>query len=352
MRALSIILLPIVVGCTSPASGNQDDTYEALDRTHSAIRLTGDQGLRPYEYDGRSPATIDARKATFNASNSRNTNPTRTLPCKEGNQPTNPYPVSVQATPNVTLAGGLVRGRIPQNSDWQSSYCNSAAILFKRSAGGVVDGVRITGAWDAVRASSQSAGLTLANSWISNVRDDFFENDYLYPATIRDTLVDGTFQGVSLKPGSDSKLADASANVVTMSGLLIRIREYPYKGEMRYGALTKNDIRSPRLTIRNSIVAVDYRGGKTFPDYWSRTWAKLTGSSNNVFLWLSDDPIPATFPRPPASFRVVTGRAARQLWASARDNWINCHPRLAREPNEPRSIAAACRRDTWGGRGD
>lgn len=349
MRAASIMLLPIIAGCASPASGNRDDTHDTLEREESVRRLNGDYGLQHYEYDGGdgNGAIIDARLAVFNVANSKNGRPSQTSSCKEGSLLTNPYPLRIQKAPSATLMGGLIRSRIPQQSDWQATYCNSAAILFKNSANGVIDGVRITGAWDAIRASKQAGGLTLRNAWISDVRDDFFENDYLYDVGVYDTLVDGAFQGVSLKPGSQSKSA-ASANMITISGLLIRIREYPYKGEMRYGALTKNDDRSPRLRIRNSVVAIDYRGGKTFSDYWARTWSKLANSSNNIFLWLSDHPIPATFPMPPGSFRVIKGRAARQFWVDARNNWINCHPTIAREPSDSPSIARACQRGTWG----
>lgn len=347
MRVASLVLLTITAGCTAPASGNQDDTYETLHRAKPAVRLVGDHGLKPYEYGGGNDAIIDARGAVFNVANSKNGNPTQASPCRAGTLPTNPYPLNIVGREGVTLAGGIVRSRVPQSSDWQASYCNSAAILLKRSANGVIDGVRITGAWDGIRASTQSAGLTLKNSWISDVRDDFFENDYLYPVAIYDSLVDGTFQGLSLK--SSGQKVDASASIVTISGLLIRIREYPYKGELRYGALTKNDLRSPRLNIRNSVIAVDYQGGKTFTDYWERTWAKLADSTNNMFLWLSDRPIPATFPMPPKSFRVLTGRTAREFWLNAKANWVNCHPKVARETADARSDPKSCRHDSWGG---
>ena len=164
-------------------------------------------------------------------------------------------------------------------------------------------------------------------------------------------LVDGTFQGLSIKPGSRSANGEASTAVVEISGLLIRLGEYRYKGKMLLGALTKNGPRSPRLSIRNSMIAVDHRGGGIFADYWSRTWTNLAGSSGNVFLWLSDAAIPPDFPLPPPSFAMVKGAAARAMWRAARNNWINCHPDVARLPEDPRPVANACRADRWGGRG-
>jgi hypothetical protein len=316
------------------------------------VQLRGEQGERPYVFDGANAAgsKIDARSAVFTVANSRNASPTAAMPCETGPLPLNRYPFSVGGAANVTLSGGLFRGRVPQASDWGPTYCNSAAILFRQSPGGVIDSVRISGAWDAVRASAGSSGLTLRGSWISDVRDDLFEDDYLYSATIEDTLVDGAFQGVSVKAGDDAANPDAARATVTISGLLLRLGDYRYKGEMRFGALTKNGPESPRLRVRDSLVAIDTRGGRTFSDYWRRTWAKLDASSGNALLWLSDAPIPATFPLPPQGFAVVRGRDARALWAQARSNWINCHPQVARTASDPRPVPGACRGDRWGGR--
>ena len=333
-------------------SGYRDDTHRTLNSGAAVLRLTGNYRLSRYLYDrppdGRATA-LDARSAIFNVSNSKNANPTSRMPCSQGASPINPYPLSIYGDDRTALVGALIRGQIPQSSDWQQTYCNSAAIIFKSAADGVVDGVRITEAWDAVRISSASPNLTVRNSWISNVRDDVLENDYLFPAVIQDTLVDGAFQGISVRPGSSSRIADRSRNVVTVTGVLLRLREYPYKGEMRVGALSKTDPRSPRLRIMHSIVAIDCRRCANWSGSWSNTWSKIAESSNNQLLWLSDVPIPSAFPKPPSSFTVVRGQAARDIWARAKTNWINCHPKVVRQASDPRSNPAACRSGTWGG---
>lgn len=343
IAALAVVLVPsaIIVGAVMARPSDH----------RPLVQLRGDQGERPYVFDGANAAgsKIDARGAIFTVANSRNASPSAEMPCETGPLPLNRYPFSVGGAPNVTLSGGLFRGRVPQRADWKPTYCNSAAILFRQSPDGVIDSVRISGAWDAVRASTGSSGLTLRKSWISDVRDDLFEDDYLYPASIEDTLVDGAFQGLSIKAGDDGANPDAARAVVSISGLLLRLGDYRYKGEMRFGALTKNGPESPRLRVRNSIVAIDTGGGRTFTDYWRRTWGKLDDSSGNALLWLSDAPIPATFPLPPQGFVVVKGRPARALWAQAKSNWINCHPQVARTGTDPRPIPGACRAGRWGG---
>jgi hypothetical protein len=102
------------------------------------------------------------------------------------------------------------------------------------------------------------------------------------------------------------------------------------------------------VRIVNSVVAVDDRGGQSYPQFWQTGWAKLTDSSNNLFLWLSDTPAP-DFVQPPASFRTLRGQEARDAWSRAKTNWINCHPRLARLPSDPRSDPGQCIPGTWGG---
>jgi hypothetical protein len=261
----------------------------------------------------------------------------------------NRYPLVVEQQDGTALVGGLFLSRVPQGLEWRATYCNSAAITFQEAPNGVVDGVRITGAWDAIRAGRGSPNLTITNSWISNVRDDAVENDFLQPATIRDVLIDGAFQGISVKPRKDSAAEDASDRSIILSGVLLRLREYSYKDGRRFGALLKSDFRAPRARITNSVVAVAFEGGTSYPQFWATSWAKLTQSSNNLFLWLSDAPIPATMPLPPASFHVLRGQAARDAWARAQSNWIDCHPKIARLATDQRSNPDHCVANSWGG---
>lgn len=342
----------LVLASTRPTNRYHDDTHDSLRTAGRVFEVRGQQPLERVKFTpptAQGSVAIDSRRAIFTVANSRNPNPTAGQDCDHGTLPVNRYPLVIEQHNGTAVVGGLFLSRVPLASEWQVSYCNSAAITFEGSANGVVDGVRITGAWDAIRVGRGSPNLRVINSWISNARDDAVENDFLQVATIRDTLIEGAFQGVSVKPRKSSDTGDASDRTVTLSGVLLHLREYDYKGERRFGALTKSDQRAPRSRIVNSVVAVDYRGGQSYPTFWATSWTKLTGSSNNLFLWLSDSPIPDFVPLPPASFRVVKGAAARDAWSRARSNWINCHPRLARLPSDPRSNPDACIADTWGG---
>ena len=327
-----------------------DDTHATLNGV-PATALINDYAYERYQYEGRAsgrPVVLDARRAKFLVANSRNSNPTNSSPCDKGPLQINRYPVNVYHSENTALVGGLVKSVVPQQSDWSPTYCNSAAVHFRYSPSGTVDGVRITGAWDAIRMAARSPGLVIKNTWISNVRDDVLENDALFPAEVRDTLADGALQGFSMAP-APSSARDSSSTVVKISGVLLRIKEYPYKGRNYFGALAKHSVRSPTLVITNSVVAVSYHGGRTWTAYWANTWKKTKRCSNNLFLWLSDQPIPAAIGTPPRCFTVVKGKAATELWNLAKQNWIHCHPKVARLSTDMASDPTRCRAGTWGG---
>jgi hypothetical protein len=342
----------VLVLATTKMPAYSDDTYQVLGTARHVIKLNGEQGMtrvKPASPDGTGEVAVDARGAVFTIANSRNPSPDAVHNCEYGTQPVNRYPLLIENQDRTAVVGGLFLSDVPQSSEWRASYCNSAGITFQGAPNATVDGVRITGAWDAIRAGRDSPKLQILNSWISNARDDAVEDDFLQSATIRDTLIDGAFQGISVKPRKDAQAPDASDQQLTLSGILLRLREYPYKDERRFGALLKSDARAPRSRLVNSVVAIDYAGGQSYPQFWATSWSKLVDSSNNLFLWLSDEPMPAFLPAPPPSFRVLKGRPAREAWARARTNWINCHPKLARLPSDPKSDPRACTPGTWGG---
>jgi hypothetical protein len=347
---LSTTVLPMLAANAQSNEEYVDDTHEVL---QSGINIKTVSG--PFGYDGYrfSESTngeqlaLDARNASFIVANSKNPNPTDDFDCDMGSNPLNLYPFRVYDADNTWVVGGIINGEIPQESDWSPSYCNSGAVIFKRADNPTVDGIRITSAWDAIRPSDNSKGLTVKNSWLSNVRDDAVENDFFLPLVFEDNLVDGAFQGISINSGSNNLAATGAT--IEVYGNVIRIREYLYKGRQQYGALFKNETNSPQSVIHDTVVAVDYKGGNTWSKYWDKSWSKIETCSNNLFLWLSDQPIPSSVPLPPACFKVLTGAEARAEWAQSKQNWIDCHPNVARTPTDPVSNPEQCVANTFGG---
>ena len=352
-RPTALFLVTAILGVTAEAQGSgpyYDDTHVILDNDLGKKVLSGNFGYERYQFDEPAdvnPYALDLRSAEFQVANSANENPTSSFDCNQGSDPVNPYPLNVYNADYTAVVGGLIHGEIPQESDWESTYCNSAAVHFKYAPGGIVDGVRITSAWDAVRMSVDSPNLIVRNSWISNVRDDVLENDNSFSTLFEDNLVDGTFQGISVHSGGD--ILVMPLETVVVSGSVIRIREYLYKGNQQFGALFKNENSSPASRIYDTVIAVDYQGGRTWKGYWEKSWSKIEDCANNLFLWLSDSPIPDSIPSPPSCFTVLKGYDARTAWAQAKKNWVDCHPRVARAAGDPISSPEECRPDTFGG---
>jgi hypothetical protein len=45
----------------------------------------------------------------------------------------------------------------------------------------------------------------------------------------------------------------------------------------------------------------------------------------------------------------MTGQEARDRWDEAKQNWVDCHPRVARIAGDPASDSTQCEADTFGG---
>ncbi len=340
---------------TAPTTYN-DDTQSILLNGVTVLKLSGNYNYSPVSHsvsaDGKALA-IDMREATFIVANSKNSFPTLTNDCNNGSLPTNLYPIQIRGGADyVGLAGVFMTGLVPQETEWRPTYCNSAAITFRESAiNGTVDGVRITSSWDAIRQGEGSDNLTVKNSWLSGVRDDFVENDYRSNLNFIDNLVDGSFQGISIRPSSSSSVPDASSKVIKVSGSVIRIRSHNYSGNLEFGALFKTTSSgAPKSSVHNTVLAVDPGSGASLSSTnWLNTWKDMSACGNNLFLWMSDRTIPSDVGTIPSCFTVIKGQAAVDLFNKAKKNWIDCHPKVRRSINDPASDFSQCRANEFGG---
>ena len=271
---------------------------------------------------------IDAQGADLRVANSGTRTPRRGAECDTGGLPTNPYPLKLDDSGGASLVGARIAGEVPQDSDWEHTYCNSAAVLLRDSPDVMLDRIRIDAAWDGVRVSGRSAGFVLRRAWLSRVRDDCLENDFLLPGRIEDVLFDGCFVGISTRPPSGRTRASDGRPLI-LDGVLMRLAAYPYKGELEEGPPFKAERNGPPIEIRNSIVAM------ASPDSVSASrvrlgWDEIGTCEDNLLLWLADTPWPESFGRPPSCFKRVSGARARTIWTQAREDWIACHPEVPR----------------------
>jgi hypothetical protein len=212
--------------------------------------------------------------------------------------------------------------------------------------------------------------FVIENAWLSHVHDDLLENDSHYSGVFKDSLVDGSFQGFSQRDDTGG----GADETVRVSGSVIRIQADPYKvyrdGDQKFGALFKTDAVAPSIVLKNNVIAIDpdrfVPGGSTmtFDSQWDKTWLNVDTSQceNNVFLWmpsgvggnessLSDalDDVMRNMPSACFSRIELDPTAARAMWEQSKRNWIDCHPKVQRLPDDPASDFSRCRAGDFGG---
>lgn len=291
------------------------------------ITLTGDYGYAVYRVGGLSSySTIDATGASWIQSNSANQMPNANTSYLVGSGQINTHPFIIDSAGyGLTIRGGTIWGEVPQYSDWQYTYNNSAGIRIDGAPGVIIDDWRIDKAWDGIRIRGNSADFLIDDLHISNVRDDAIENDFALSGTVRDSLFDGVFVGMGLV---NSTNPDASGNKITFENVMMRSQSFLYNGEMTHGSFFKTNTDAPATTpdihLINSIFAID----DVTPIHVARlklAWDNVVESRGNMFLNLSDTPLPSSYPRPPSGFTILQGQQARDYWARAKEAWLANH---------------------------
>jgi Ca2+-binding RTX toxin-like protein len=293
----------------------------------SYIKLTANYGYSTYSVSNlEAYSTIDASSASWIVSNSRNSNPDADTSWSEGSGQLNCYPFKVSgAGTGLLIKGGTIWGEVPQYSDWSYTYNNSAALRIENAPGVIIDDWRIDGVWDGIRIATGTTNFLIDDAYITNVRDDAVENDYVLSGTIRDSLFDGVFSGISLGSGSP---VDGSSNTITIESTFIRNKSYLYKGEMTHVSPFKANTSAPETTpdirIINSVFAIED------PNHESQgrldlAWENVVESRGNVFLNLSDTPLPPDYPLPPSGFTILQGQQARDYWEACKAAWLANH---------------------------
>lgn len=272
------------------------------------ITLSGDYGTNIYKLKQTTADVIDASDASWTLANMGSN--------------ANPYPFQiVGADSQLRVIGGTINGQVTQTMDWEDAYINSAALRLESAPQVTVEDWRIDKAWDGIRLTGSSNNFTIENVWLSNIRDDGIENDAALGGTVRDSLFDGVFVGLSTD-GS----ADGSDNVVTLDGVLMRSESYLYKGEVTHQSLFKFDKEggNPSLKVIDSVLAIenpDHEGYARLEEAFSQ----MTEVKNSYYLNLSDDPLPSDYPDIPKGFTVLQGQEARDYWEASRAEWIEEH---------------------------
>jgi len=313
----TVLFQACLIFCVSVSQG------AAADR----VIVRGDNEYQPLKLNELSSNTqIDLNGTRFRVAISGNDNPTEAANCDTGNAPLNRYPFAVLNSPDVAIDGGLFAGEAPLTSDWLHTYCNSTAVRLETSPGATVREMRIRRAWDGIRIGRETSGFRLSRVWMSEVRDDCIENDHLMPGRIRDSLLDGCFAGISVAPVDDDLSAQPMVEIVRV---LLRMKQYPYRGELRHALPIKLKRKNAKFNIRDSVFAVETTnliGAKNI----QLMWESIAKCRDNKLLWLGEGELPEIYAGAPKCFTIVTGAQAHEIWAKERQNWIADNKGVAR----------------------
>ena len=235
----------------------------------------------------------------------------------------NLYPFLIDGSlPGVRVFGGVIRGTVPIEKDWIDIYENSAAVMVRDAPQAEIRDWIISQAWDGIRVAGASDDFRIDNVEMFAIRDDAVENDFGASGRISNSMFDGVFSGISM---SHNDLPDLKDNILTLDNVIIRMRSYPFKGNIAHQSPFKIVENSPSLKIFNSVIAIDNINhiGKS---RLLLAWQKTRESSGNHFLNLSDHPLPDDYPLPGAGWTILQGPEAREYWDKAKTNWVSSHP--------------------------
>lgn len=244
----------------------------------------------------------------------------------------NRYPLSFRGGSGACIAGGTVQGQYDRGWSWDRMHdVNNAALAFE-NPGLTVDGLRADNVTDGIRPRP-GVGFTIANVWLSYVRDDCVENDHLEGGLVRDALLDGCYVAFSARPSPAKRERglDGSGKLWTIRDSLVRLAAMPgprggTTGERGHGVFfkwhnTKDPTRSlsPRLALHGNIFLAEGSGPKGGYRLGVPP-ARLASCSNNVVVWLGSGKFPGNVPDD--CFRVTTDR---RVWDDAVATWHRRH---------------------------
>ena len=141
-------------------------------------------------------------------------------------------------------------------------------------------GLHVFNLHDGIRTNNSESNWTIQHTWMDYIRDDCVENDHIYSGTIYDSLFDGCYTGVSVRPSSSGH-GDGQGKTITMDRVLLRMEPmpYPYKWDTKddpvlyvdgygdvpfgYGKVFKLDEgNEPDFRVTNCVFLLEYDVGK------------------------------------------------------------------------------------------
>ncbi len=294
--------------------------------------LTGDNGYSSTTLPAPAGETFEAATASWQV----HIGGDGSLNCNSGT-----FPVLMRWHSDQTFLRGLIYGDIPNEVDMYGRLCSSsAAILIRDNANNsTVSETRIDGAYDAIRATSSTAGnFSIKSSWISNNRARCLQNLSGTRGSISDSLFEGCSTGINM--GSTDP--EGINNQLTIDQLLLQVKAYNISTGFESGNLFTGNGNATTLTINNSTLAYNdpdiFQGIASVLDFIGEDSTKLAGCNANQLLWMANDNSPEALDDISPCFELITGLQAQKKWEQERCRWINDHASIDSIPAAERQV--------------
>jgi hypothetical protein len=225
---------------------------------------------------------------------------------------------------NVCATGVSITGTYSLSTSWDTMHDQYAIQI--RGPSYLVEAPSVENYGDGIWINSGGDNFTVRGAYLRQIRDDAISNDYGRAGVIDDSLIDGTYVGLSDR-GQGTGPNDA---VTTLRNSLVRLQRFEQtynSGEAGHGWFWKWDSTGVKLALHGNIFfaeAPSIHGSHQFPASKVVSCKKPDGSPDNLIIWGGS----GSYPRPEelqsGCFTLTTDVS---VWHNARAQWLATHGR-------------------------
>jgi hypothetical protein len=226
----------------------------------------------------------------------------------------------------ICVEGGEVTGLFPLSTSWDSMH-NTYATQIRGGTNLLLENMRVHNYGDGFFVGGENnSGFIFRGGFLTQIRDDAVSNDYGWPGTVEDTLIDGTYVGFSDR-GYSVAAADA---ILQIKDTLVRLQTYEQtynNSGPGHGWFWKFDSDAIKLTLHGNIFFADspsiHGSHKLLPEKIV-SCKKPDGSPDNIIVWAGTGPYPRPDELLTGCFTLTTDK---NIWYNAVTAWKNRHHR-------------------------
>jgi hypothetical protein len=234
---------------------------------------------------------------------------------------------------NTCVIGGTVLGGAVDGQPWELYHAdyNAACVTIVARGWAQVRGLRCDNVEDGIRPeesapNANDASVYVTGTYLTRIRDDCIENDFVLGGLLQDNLWEQCNTGVSERPPGGASFTSPPSETLTLDHMLIGLYQTPHEKDGRptrgENALFKWSSSANHLVIKCSIFKVDARSlngadamavppGTVVDD-------RQCPDNPSTIVWLGG----GRYPAPTAGMRVVSDPS---VWTQAIATWKAAH---------------------------